>query len=165
MKILIAYVSNSGTSREGALLLESLLPNHEITVADLSDGFVSPEGFDYLVLGGPVRMSRAHRTLRRYCKQYEREILALPRTLYLCCAIADQFENYLDMSFSKAIIKGAEETLYFGGELDPSKQKGLDRIIVRMMRNSIRNSEDDEVVLPGFLPEHVRLLADRLRQK
>ena len=89
----------------------------------------------------------------------------MPHTLFLCCAFAEQFENYLMRVYPSALLESAEETVYFGGELDPSKQKGLDKILTKMIRNSILENEDDEAMLPGFLPEHVRLLADRLRAK
>ena len=35
MRILIAYAGKSGTSKKGAELLASMLPNHDVTVADL----------------------------------------------------------------------------------------------------------------------------------
>ena len=57
------------------------------------------------------------------------------------------------------------ETVYFGGDLSLSRQKGLDKLVTRMIRNSILESEDEEAVLPTLLPEHVRTLADRLRKK
>ena len=110
-------------------------------------------------------MARAHRAMRAYLSRYEKELTALPHTVFLCCGIAHQFENYLERIYPAALLESAEQALYFGGELDPQKQRGLDKILARMMRNSIRDSEDDDAMLPGFLPEHVRMLADALRQK
>ncbi|MBQ8356754.1 MAG: hypothetical protein IJX39_02980 [Clostridia bacterium] len=165
MKILIAYATKSGTSEAAAKLLAEALPNHTVTLADLGETTPVPGDFDYIVLGGSVRMGKAHKALRRYLSVHGAEICDLPHTLFLCCGIPDQFENYLESTYSAELLKSAEEAVYFGGELDVSKQHGLDKLIARMMRNSISESEEDDAMLPGFLPEHVRLLADRLRKK
>ncbi|MBE6555885.1 MAG: hypothetical protein E7663_06660 [Ruminococcaceae bacterium] len=164
MKLLIAYAGKTGSCRTMAELLKTLLPNHEVTVADLSAEMPVPTEYDYVVLGTAVRMGKPHRALKAYLKQYGDAVAALPHTLFLCCAIASQFENYLERCYPRNVLENAEETVYFGGELKVSAQKGIDRVLVRMMRNAIRESEDDESMLPGLLPEHVRLLADRLKR-
>ena len=165
MKILIAYTTKTGTTKEAAELLASLLPRCEVSVCDVKSESPDPTGFDYVVLGCPVRMARADKAMRAYLKKWGQVIARIPHTLYLCCAVADQFENYLEFIYPKALLESAEHTCYFGGTLDLSRQKGLDKLLVRMMRNAVRESEDNDAALPGFLPEHVRLLADSLRQK
>ena len=169
MNILIAYASKSGTSKKAAELLAGGLTCHTVTLADLEKTSPVPTDFDYIVLGGPIRMGKAHKALRRYLFRFDGELCAVPHTLFLCCSIPHQFEHYAEHTFSSALLESAEEVLYFGGELDPSKQRGLDKLIVRMIRNSIEESADEEddedAVLPGLLPEHIRMLCDRLRTK
>ena len=164
MRVLIAYASKSGTCKQAAELLAERLPNHTVTLADLAETTPVVGDFDYIVLGGPIRMHKAHKALRQFLKEKHAEISAMPHTVFLCCAFPEQFENYVEMVYPTDVLESAEEAVYFGGELDPSKQKGfVERIITKMLRNSIRESEDADAMLPGFLPEHVRLLADRLR--
>ena len=163
MRILIAYATKTGASREMCVLLASLLPNHEVTVADLGETAPSPLDFDYVVLGSPVRIGKLHRAARAYLKAHVDALARVAHTLFLCCAFADQFENYAEMLYPKKLLESADEVIYFGGELNLSRQRGVDKLLVRMMRSAIRDSEDDEAMLPGPLPEHVRLLADRLR--
>ena len=64
MKILIAYASKSGTARAAAELLATHLKNHEVTVTDLEKNDPVLGDFDYIVLGGPIRMGKAHKALR-----------------------------------------------------------------------------------------------------
>ena len=165
MKILIAYTTKTGTAREGAELLASLLTNCEVTVCDLALTSPVPTEFDYVVLGCPVRMARCDKVMRAYLKKWAGTIEKLPHALFLCCAVADQFENYLEFIYPAGLLESAEHKCYFGGTLDLARQKGLDKILVRMMRNAVRESEDNDAALPGFLPEHVRMLGDALRQK
>ena len=145
-------------------LLASQLPNHTVVLSDLIAEPISPRGFDYVVLGGAVRFGKLHRAARAYLAAHTKMLAALPHSLFLCCAFAKQFENYAEMIFDGALLESADEIVYFGGELNVSRQKGLDKLFARMMRSSILESEDDDAMLPGLLPEHVRLLADRLRQ-
>ena len=163
MKVLIAYASKSGTCKQAAELLAERLPNHTVTLADLAETTPVVGDFDYVVLGGPIRMHKAHKALRRFLKEQHAQISAVPHTVFLCCAFPEQFENYVEMVYPTDVLESAEEAVYFGGELDVSKQRGIEKLITRMLRNSIRESEEDDAMLPGFLPEHVRLLAERLR--
>lgn len=169
MNILIAYASKSGTTRGAAEMLAKLLINHTATLADLEKTTPVPGDFDYIVIGGPIRMGKAHKALRRYLASFDEALCKIPHTLFLCCSIPHQFEHYLECTFSDALRESAEDALYFGGELNLSKQRGFDKLIVRMIRNSIEESaeeeEDEDAVIPGLLPEHIRILADRLRVK
>ncbi len=164
MRILILHAGKSGGSRQMAELLGSLLPNHAATVADVAED-IPPAGFDYIVFGGAIRMGRLMKPARKYLALHGESIAAMPHTLYLLCAYGEQFENYAEMVYDAALLESAEHVVYFGGELDPSKHRGIDRLLVRSMRNSIKESEEEDAVLPGLLPEHVRMLADQLRLK
>jgi len=165
MKILIAYATKSGTAKEAAELLAADLQNHTVTVADLGKNDPVAGDFDYIVLGGPIRAGRAHKALRQYIKKQEKALCAVPHTLFLCCAYADLLMDYMEMTFPAAVRESADDMLYFGGVLDVSKQKGFEKWIARMMRNSIIEDEDGEQVLPCLMPEHIRVLADKLRLK
>ncbi len=165
MKILIAYASKTGSTREMATMLASCLPNHEVTLTDVAEEQVAPDGFDYAVLGGPIRMNRMHKAMRKYLTAHAEALAAMPHTLFLCCAFPDQFDHYVGVAFPRVLIDSAEDTVYFGGDLSLSRRRGFEKIICRMLRNAIREGEEDGLVLPGLLPEHVRLLADRLRKK
>ena len=167
MNVLIAYASKSGTARQAAEMLARELTSHTVTLADLEKTAPVPGDFDYIVLGGPIRMGKAHKALKSYLARFDAELCAVPHTLFLCCSIAHQFEYYAEHTFSQELRQSADEAVYFGGELDPTKQRGLDKLITRMIRSSIEQSmdEDEEAMLPGLLPEHIRMLADRLRLK
>ena len=165
MKLLIAYAGKTGGSAEMCALLASLLQNHAVTVCDLSKTDPVLGDYDYIVFGGAVRFAKLCRPARRFLRAHEREIAALPHTLFLTCGFAEQFPNYADMIFSAHLRETADDVLYFGGELDPGKARGFDRLLLRAARNRVLESEDKDAALPGLLPEHVRMLADKLRAK
>ena len=165
MKLLIAYASKSGTAKKAAEELAAALPHHAVTLADLAVQQPDPAAFDYAVVGGSIRMGKAYKPLRRYLAVHGKTLADVPHALFLCCAFPDQLEHYQAITFPTALRESAEHLVYFGGELDVAKQKGIDRLLTRMMRSAIQNDEDGELTLPGYLPEHIRLLADVLRKK
>ena len=166
MKLLIAYGTKTGSAREMATLLADELARHDVTLVDLATECPNPAEFDYVVLGSAIRMNRPIRHVRRYVAKYEKALCNVPHTLFLCSAFPDQFDHYLGVAFTRELIDTAEECVYFGGDLALSRQRGVDKILTRMLRNSILENEEEEgCVLPTLLPEHVRALADRLRKK
>lgn len=166
MKLLIAYGSKTGSAREMAELLASELARHDVTLADLCVVRPDPASFDYVVLGTSIRMNRAQKCVQRYVKKYHDALCSVPHTLFLCCAFSDQFDHYCAVAFPREVIETAEECVYFGGDLSLSRQRGMDKVLTRMLRNNILENEDEEgTFLPSLLPEHVRVLADRLRKK
>lgn len=165
MKILIAYAGKSGTCARAAGDLAALLPQFDMTVADLTERSLSPAGYDFVVLGGAVRYGKLHRAARGYAKKYGDVLQNTPHSLFLCCAYPDFLESYARRAFPVGVRESAMELLYFGGALDVAAQKGFDRLIVRRMRTAITEDEDSDGVLPGYLPEHVRLFAAKLKAR
>lgn len=165
MKLLIAYAGKTGSAAEMAALLAKHIPNHELTVCNLAESAPDPAAFDYVVLGASIRYNRVQKPLRAYIDAHREVLCAMPHTLFLCCAFPDQLEHYFAVAFPRELRESAESMEYFGGDLSLSRQRGIDKIITRMLRNSILEGEEDGLVLPTLLPEHVRLLADRLRKK
>ena len=165
MKLLIAYAGKSGCAREMATMLAELLPRHEVTLCDLVHEQPDPTAFDYAVVGGSIRMNKAHKALRHYIEKHGEALVKVPHTLFICCAFAEHLDHYYGVAFPRELRESADELVYFGGDLTLSRQKGWDKWLARMIRNSILESEDEENVLPTLLPEHVRMLAERLRKK
>lgn len=165
MKILIAYAGKSGTCARAARDLAALLPQFDVTVADLTESAPPPAGYDFVVLGGAVRYGKPHRAARGYAKKYGDVLQNTPHSLFLCCAYPDFLESYAGRGFPSGVLESATELLYFGGELNVAAQKGFDRPIARRMRTAITEDEDGDGVLPGYLPEHVRLFAAKLQAR
>lgn len=165
MKILIAYAGKSGTCARAAHELKALLPQFDVTVADLTESAPPPAGYDFVVLGGAVRFGKLHRAARGYAKKYRDVLQNTPHSLFLCCAYPDFLESYAGRGFPSGVQESAKDLLYFGGELNVAAQKGVDRLIARRMRTVITEDEDGDGILPGYLPEHVRLFAAKLQER
>lgn len=169
MKILIIYASKNGVAKKSAELLSSeLSTTNEVTLCDINDSPPSPDGFDVIVLGGSVRMTKISKKLKAYLKQNIEAISNMPSAFFICCGIIRDFEDYKVTELPPKInfSLGVE---CFGGELKPDKLKGFDKLVVKAMRQSIltqdsdlRNSSDLE--LPEFMPENIIALAERIKR-
>ncbi len=168
MKVLILYSTKGGVSRECAQKLgEQLSGSMQVDIFDIKKATPSPEGYDVAVIGGSIRMARLHRALRSYLKTHAEALNKINTALFLCCGITEDFDDYVKMNFPKQVIPSLG-IHFFGGELKPEKLKGLDKLIVRSMRSSIKY-EDFEAPdptrspLPEILPENINRLADTIR--
>ena len=57
----------------------------------------------------------------------------------------------------------------FGGELKPEKLTGFDKLVVRMLRSSIKSqdfeeSDEDHHPLPELIPENINLLVEKIKR-
>ncbi len=170
MKILIAYTSKHGTTAECAKILADRLKNsNEIDVIDMKRQMpVSAEQYDTVILGSSVSMGRVSKKIKRYIKDNMAELTKKPCAVFLCCGFPDEFDEYVDFQFPKT-FKPSFGYHCFGGELKPEKIRGVDKLIVKAIRNSIveHDFEDTNYTgsLPEIIPEHIYMLADRIMDR
>ena len=169
MKILILYATRGGVSRTCAeMLTEKLKERHEITLCSVREALPAPQDFDVAVVGGSVRFGAWNRKLKKYLRMHKEVLSAMPCALFFCCGFPLRYEEYAEIEVPKGLVCSLG-IHYFGGELKPSKLKGLDKLIVTMVRQSILTqdfeSPDDRTqhTLPEILPEAISRLADSIR--
>ena len=169
MKLLIAYVSRTGASKFCAeVIAKELEQKAEIDLFDLEENTPTLEGYDAVILGGPVRLGAFPKALRKFIKKNNSELSAIPSAVYFCCGISRNAEEYGET----LIPRRFEATLgvhHFGGDLKPQKAKGFDKIFIKHLRNSIKyyDFEDRDVSgisLPELMPENAHLLAEEIKR-
>lgn len=169
MKVLIAYATRGGVTRTCAqMLADSLSAHHEIVLTDIEQSSPDPSSFDVVVLGSSIRFGKVNKEIKKYIRQYASRLSSMPCAVYLCCGFPRNFEEYVDTQIPKELhcSLGFHS---FGGELKPEKLKGLDKFIVKRVRNSIRfqdfeESDRDHHILPEIFPENIRLLEEKIRR-
>ena len=169
MKILILYATHGGVTKTCAEMLTNQLSiRYEVTVWNIWEESPIPSDYDVVLLGSCIRFGRIDSKIKQYMKQYCDQLSTMPCGVFLCCGYTRNFPDYVDAQ----IPKGLQCSLgfhCFGGELKPEKLKGFDRLVVRMLRNSIRSqdfeeSDADHHDLPEIIPEHISLLEQEIRK-
>ena len=168
-KILVLYASRNGATKYCAeMLAKKLESTHDISLVNVTQAKPSPDDFDVIVLASSVRMGKINKAMKKYIKEH-RAILSQKHTAVgFCCGLTRLFEEYVETQLPKDLVCSLGHHL-FGGELKPEKLRGLDKIFVKMARQSIQTQDfekpkDELHDLPELLPENVTLLADKIKQ-
>ncbi len=169
MKILIIYASKNGVAKKAAEKLSSeLSATNEIALYDIHDAPPSPEGFDVVILGGSIRMTKLNKALKKYLKEHLETISAMPSAFFFCCGIIRDVDDYKATELPSK-IKFSLGIECFGGELKPDKVHGFDKLFTKMMRQKILTQDSDlahssGLELPEFMPENILALAERIKR-
>lgn len=169
MKIAIVYTSKSGTTATCADLLRRELSNHDVTVLEMSSADIAVGKYDLIVLGFPIRMGKAARGARVFMKK-NRDLLLNSRVAYfICCGFIDCFEDYAKGAIPKEFCKEAVAISCFGGNLDPSRVKGIDKIIVKAVRDEIlgggeNGDQRSDMSLPTILESNIVQFSDLIKK-
>ena len=168
MKILIAYASKNGSTRDCVLRLAERMHHADVTLADLEKGTPSLDPYDVVVFGSSVRFGKLLPAATRFLKEHKAQLLQKKLALFLCCGYAHEYEYYLQKLFPEEMLQHSVQTLYFGGTLRKDGLSFFDKMVVRSMRASIfeNDMENGEYTptLPSILPENIDKMATHLRE-
>ncbi len=167
MKVLIVYSTRGGVSRRcSEMLAERLGGSAEVTLCDINDGAPAPDSFDVCVIGGSIRMNKLNKKLKAYISQHTDILNSKQTAVFLCCGYTESFDDYVHYQVPRALIPSLG-IHFFGGELKPEKLKGLDKLVVKMVRSSIVEADFEcpdptRSTLPEILPETIWRLANKI---
>lgn len=167
MKVLIIYSTKGGVSRQCAeMLADKLYSSMEVSLYDIKNDPPSPEGFDVAVIGGSIRMGRLNKKLKSYIRDNADLLSHMNTAIYLCCGFTESFDDYVTIQIPKSVTASLGIHC-FGGELKPEKLRGLDKLIVKMVRSSLKTEDIDfpdenRSPLPEIVPENIYRLADKI---
>ena len=167
MKIAIIYTTTSGTTRECGELLMRELTGHDVALIEMD----SPHNigdYDTVVIGFPIRMARPAKRARKYIKEHKGELMSVKAAYYMCCGFIDCAEEYAEKALPRELSERALDITCLGGSLDPTKFKGIDRIIVKSVRSEIlgggnNGDQREDMALPTILDENISQLADLIK--
>ncbi len=170
MKILIAYATRNGTTRECAEMLAECLKNQDVTLARVGHGgeaMPSIDGYDVVVFGSSIRMAKIDKSLAEYLRKNTDMLLGRRCAYFLCCGFTDCFEDYLYKNIPESLIESSEAVSCFGGSLDKNRAKGFDRMIISAVRSEIlgggqNGQQRDDISLPTIMETNISQFADTI---
>ena len=168
MKILIAYATKTGTTRECAERLATHFEFHDVTLANLEEEKPDLAVYDAVVIGSNVRANKINKKVKEFLAENRETLASMRYALYICCCMSDQAEFYFKKNYDAALMDGALANLCFGGEIRLERQQGIDKLIMKTVLRVITNSRrsedpDDAMEMPAIIPENIRRLADAMK--
>lgn len=159
MKKIIVYATKTGTTQKCAEMISKRL--NDVKIIDLSNETPDISSFDIIVVAGSVRMGLLNKRTRKFIKE-NKALLKDKKTFYFICnGMLDQTQDIIKNNFDLNIIESAEYIDTFGGELRLDKIKGLDKLIIKMVLKSNKNSKITE---PKILIKNIEKFADKINE-
>ena len=161
MKILIAYASKTGTTETCAVELASCFDMHKVSLCDLAKEEPKIGEFDFVVVGGSIRMGKLDGRVTSFLRKNEDELASVGSAYFICNAFHEESEKYLKKNIPEKLLSSAVAAVSFGGEVRKNKQKGLSRIIVDMILTA--NDDNKDFIMPTVSGEAIGRFADRIK--
>lgn len=132
LRIGIFYGTKTQTTDKCAKLLAEKLPSsHLINLDALTDNV---DDYDFIIIGASVRLNRINKKVRKFIKRNKDKLYNKKTAYFLCNAFTSKTEKVLQDNIDPKLFNRALIISSFGGEIDLEKQKGLDRIIVKLAK-------------------------------
>ena len=170
MNLLIVYTTKTGTVTTCLDILEKYLPQAKVTRCDIGSGELVPplEDFDFVLIGSPVRMGKINKKIKSFVKENHDKLLSLKVGYFLCLGFVDLFDEYMIKNFPEELRHNAAAISCFGGDMNPDKNKGLDKLIVKIVRADIQGGGDngqprDDISLPTINEGNISQLAELIK--
>lgn len=137
MKTLVVYVSRQGCSEKSARLIRQAL-GEGCDILDLERAAPETlEGYDTVVVGGPIYFGKMHSTVQEFCDHYREALLQRRLGLYICCMEqGEAARQELREAFPAELLAHATASGIFGGEIHIERINFIERFIVRAMVRS-----------------------------
>ncbi len=169
MKIQIICSTKSGTVHDCAELLAREFKTHIFDIYDMSSYAPRFEEYDITVIGFYIRYGKCGRELGSFFKKYYDELKNCKCAYYICCGYIDYFDEYAKKSIPEELYGSAIDIGCFGGEFNLSRVKGIEKMILRSMRNDIlgggENGDQREgQSLPTILDGNIAQFADKIKR-
>lgn len=159
MNILIGYAGKTGTTEKCAKLLAEKIRSAK--VVDLNKEIPDLNDYDVVVLGGSIRMGMLHKKVKQFI-QTNYTVLKQKKTAYFICnGFPEQVERMYQQNFSQDLIDSAICIDTFGGEINLAKQKGIDKLITKMVMKSTKEGNSK---LPTILIERIDNFAKLIKK-
>lgn len=159
MKTLIAYAGTAGTTEKCARILgkkisDAMIVNLEKEMPELQD-------FDTIILGSNIHMGQFHKKAKNFINALREQIKDKKYAFFICNAFPEQAEAFFMQNIPQELLSSAVCVASFGGELDITKLKGMNKFIAKMVTNA---NKGDESKNPKILEDRIDAFVEVLEK-
>lgn len=158
MKVLIGYASKTGTTKKCAMMLCEQLPAN-CKVVDLSSETPALDDYDFIIIGGSVRMGKLHKKAKNYILKNKDKLLDKKFALFICNGFTDPEKQMITNVFEPQLINNAIIVDTFGGELNLDTMKGMDKLISKKVLEQMK-PEDAPHILEDNIANFIKIISN-----
>ena len=169
LKIAIICATVGGTTLECAELLKRELKNQSVEIFEVGKNEPNLASFDIVIIGFPIIMGKAAKSARKYIKENLEELKKAKTAYYMCCGFIDCFDDYARKCIPSELSDAAIDVACLGGSLDPTRFRGINKLVVKSVRAEILGGGDNgderkDMTLPTVLEENISQFADKIKK-
>lgn len=139
MKTLIAYAGRKNTTRLMAERIAAGIPLDAEVVNLRRQTLPSLDEYDRIILGGSIVAGSVPKALKKFIEENTDQLLTKRISLFLCCLLEKDLEQYFQNNFPEPIYSHAVEKRWLGGELIMKEHN----FIVRKLLKKVIGSDED----------------------
>ena len=133
MKNLIVYFSKYGCTADCAGYLKSKLQG-DVNLIDINAAAqIDISLYDSIIIGSSVYVGKVSKKLRKFCEDNLAALTKKRIGIFLCCALADQADEFFTDNFPPALLDGAVIKKVFGSDARLEKMSFLDKTMIKLV--------------------------------
>lgn len=158
MKTVICYATKTGSTRKAAEKLAGYLG--EATLCNLEKENVNLADYDCIIVGGSIRMGQLHKAAKKFVASHASELMEKKCAFFICNGFPEQAETFLVQGYGQELLTHSICAATFGGEMDLTTLKGMDKFIAKAVTNSMK---DNPAAAPKMLEENIKEFAEAVK--
>jgi menaquinone-dependent protoporphyrinogen oxidase len=115
--------------------------------------------YNQVIIGGSIYMGNIQKEVKEFCIKYVETLRNKRIGLFICCGYPEKFEEYMKDAFPLRLSEIAITKRCFGGELNVTKMKLIDRLLTKLL---IHMRKKEGKSLPIMLNDQIELFTKAL---
>lgn len=163
MKTLIMYATKYGCSEKCAKLLSEKILGEVDLVNITNNNTPDLSLYEKVIIGGPIYMGVMNSNITEYCNNNLDSLKNKKLALFVCSMFGDnRAEENMKKAFPEDLKNIAVSMKLFGGELNISKMKFMDKLIAKMVSKA--EPKPGEIINKGILVDNIEELAKKVNE-
>lgn len=159
MKTLIVYAGTAGATEKCAHLLGKKIGDSK--VMNLDTQIPEIHGYETVILGSNIHMGHFHKQAKNFMNAHHEELKDKKHAFFISNAFPEQAEAFFVQNVPQELLSTAVCVASFGGELDITKLRGMNKFVAKMVTNA---NKGDESKIPKILEDRIDTFVETLEK-
>jgi menaquinone-dependent protoporphyrinogen oxidase len=156
MKTIIIYATKYGFTQKCVENLKEKIKG-PVDVVNIKEPVeIKLSEYNQVIIGGPIYIGKMQKEIKEFCDTHVETLRNKRVGLFITCGFLDNFSEHLKNSFPNRLLDVAMVKKCFGGEINITKMKFLDRLLTKMVIKMVAKEGKEP---PKMLEENIDVFA------